>query len=119
MEVKQAIQEMVDMIQQGKAMDAFEKFYAENVVMQENQEAPREGKTTNREYEEKFFGNVADVHEIKAHTIAVEGNKSMVEWTFDVTMKDGNRMKMEQVAVQTWENDQIIRERFYYNKPSQ
>jgi len=40
---------------------------------------------------------------------------TMVESWMDITFKDGNRMKMEEVAVQTWKDDQIIRERFYYN----
>ena len=33
----------------------------------------------------------------------------------DITFKDGNRVIMEQVAVQKWENNQIVHERFYYN----
>ena len=32
----------------------------------------------------------------------------------DVTFKDGNRVQMEQVAVQKWAGDQIVHERFYY-----
>ena len=42
----------------------------------------------------------------------------MVEAWVDVTFKDGNRMKLEEVAVQQWDGDQIIRKRFYYNAPS-
>jgi hypothetical protein len=30
-------------------------------------------------------------------------------------MKDGKRSTMEEVAVQKWEDGQIIHERFYYN----
>jgi ketosteroid isomerase-like protein len=39
----------------------------------------------------------------------------MVESWMDVTMKDGKRSTMEEVAVQKWEDGQIIHERFYYN----
>jgi hypothetical protein len=39
----------------------------------------------------------------------------MVESWMDVTMKDGKRHMMEEVAVQKWKDDQIIHERFYYN----
>jgi hypothetical protein len=42
---------------------------------------------------------------------------TMVESWMDVTYKDGNRAKMEEVAVQRWKGDQIINERFYYNMP--
>ncbi len=44
-----------------------------------------------------------------------EKGKVFVEVEMDVTFKGGNRVKMEQVAVQQWENDQIVHERFYYN----
>jgi hypothetical protein len=39
---------------------------------------------------------------------------TMVESWMDVTMKDGKREMMEEVAVQKWKGDQIIYERFYY-----
>ncbi len=42
-------------------------------------------------------------------------NKTMVESWTDVTFKnDAPRMKSEQVAVQTWEGNQIIKEVFYH-----
>jgi len=34
-----------------------------------------------------------------------------------VTFKDGNRVKMEQVARQKWVGNKIVEERFYYNPP--
>ncbi|PSR15173.1 MAG: nuclear transport factor 2 family protein, partial [Bacteroidetes bacterium] len=39
---------------------------------------------------------------------------TFVESMMEVTFKDGNRVQMEQVAVQKWEGDQIVHERFYY-----
>lgn len=48
------------MIAAGQAMEAFERFYADDVVMQENTEQPREGKDACRKYDEEFFGNVAE-----------------------------------------------------------
>ena len=54
--------ELNDMILAGKALDAFEKFYAESVVMQENTDTPREGKDINRKYEQDFFASIAEFH---------------------------------------------------------
>jgi hypothetical protein len=34
----------------------------------------------------------------------------------DVTFQGGFRVKLAQVAVRTWKDGQIVRERFYYNK---
>jgi hypothetical protein len=33
----------------------------------------------------------------------------------DVTFKGGQRAKMNQVAVQKWEGEQIVHEEFYYD----
>ena len=46
-----------------------------------------------------------------------EAGVTIVESWMEATFKDGNRMKMEEVAVQKWQGDQIIHERFYYNMP--
>lgn len=43
----------------------------------------------------------------------------MIESWFDVTFKGGQRMKMEEVGIQEWKDDQIVNERFYYNMPGQ
>jgi len=55
---------------------------------------------------------------VTAITSNEETGVTMVESWMDISFKDGNRMKMEEVAVQTWKDDQIIREHFYYNMGS-
>ena len=54
---------------------------------------------------------------VSAITSNEETGVTMVETWFDVTFKQGGRMKMEEVAVQYWEGDRIKRERFYFNMP--
>jgi len=105
--------ELNDMIRQGKALEAFEKFYAENVVMMENDES-FEGKEANRTREQKFFGNIAEVHSAGISATAVNGNTSFCEQHFDATFKDGKRIRMEEVAVRTWKDGKVVKERFYY-----
>lgn len=105
--------ELNEMIRQGKAMDAFEKFYADNVVMMENDEAC-EGKDANRKREMEFFGSIQEMHGGGVGHEAIAGNTTFCEQWFDVTFKDGNRVKMEEVAVRTWDGGQVVKERFYY-----
>ena len=107
-------EELNQMILSGQAMDAFEKLYADDVVMQENQDEPRRGKDTNRVYEQAFFGNIAEFHGAKLGGVAVNGDRSFSEWTFDVTFKDGARMTNDQVTARTWRDGQVVFERFYY-----
>lgn len=111
---------MYEMVNGGAMLDAFEKYYHHDVIMVEANGITREGKDINREYEKNFLGSIKDFHGagVTAITSNEERKITMVETWMEVTFQDGNRMKMEQVAVQRWQGDQIIHERFYYNMPS-
>jgi len=119
MDVKSNVEELNKMILEGQIMEAFEKFYAEDVVMIEPGEEPHMGKDVNRQREEKFMSMIKQFHGGEVKAVAVEGDKAFVEWMMDVEFQDGNRVKMEQVAVQTWRDGKIVEERFYYDKPKQ
>jgi len=99
----------------GRILDAFDRFYADNVVMQENNTPATVGKAANREREIKFVDSIEQFHSAAIVNAAVQGNVSFSEWVMDVTFKGGVRVKLEQVAVRKWQNGQITHERFYYN----
>jgi ketosteroid isomerase-like protein len=118
MNIKEKVEEMNRMIQSGQNMEAFEKYYHEDVVMQENNQLPTAGKDANREREKKaqeqMMASIEQFHGAELKAVAIGDNTTMVEWSFDMTYKGGHRSKMEQVAVQRWKDGQIIHERFYY-----
>ena len=107
--------DIYNMIGQGQLLDAFEKYYHENVTMVEPM-GSREGKVACREYELQFLNNVQEFHGLDVKNIGSneDAKTSFVESSMEITFKDGNRVKMDQVAVQRWEGDQIFEERFYY-----
>jgi ketosteroid isomerase-like protein len=105
------------MILEGKAMEAFERFYADDVVMQENSDEPFQGKDTNRQRELDFFSKVEQVHELKTGATAASGDVSFSEWDYDITFKGGSRIRWSQVAVRRWKDGKVVHERFYY-KPA-
>jgi ketosteroid isomerase-like protein len=109
-------QQLNEMVLTGKAMDAFEKFYAEDVVMQENSEDPRVGKDVNRKFEQEFFASVGEWHDGQLLASAINGDTSFSEWYMDISFKNGFRMKSTQVAVRKWKDGKIVHERFFYNK---
>lgn len=100
----------------GDFVEAFQRYYADSVVMQENQEAPTVGKAANHKRETEFIDSVKAFHSSKLLNSAVAGNTSLSEWEMDIEFKNGVRFLMRQVSVREWENGQIINERFYYNK---
>lgn len=108
--------ELNAMIQKGEIMAAFEKFYADDVVMQENSDPPFAGKPTNREREQAFVDSVEQLHGIKLLNSAVNGDIAFCEWLFDLTFRGGHRAQLAQVSVRHWKDGKVVRERFYYNK---
>jgi hypothetical protein len=103
-----------DMILQGKAMEAFEEYYHDDVVMQENENPEVVGKDANRKREEEFFGAITDFRGAKPLKVTVGENTTMVEWHFDYTHKDWGIRNYIQVAVQDWKDGKIVKEKFYY-----
>jgi hypothetical protein len=77
----------------------------------------RNGKEANRKFQVDFMGMLKEIHGsgVRAITSNEKEATTMVESWMDVTMNDGKRHMMEEVAVQKWTGDQIIHERFYYN----
>jgi len=114
----QNAQDLYQMMGQGQMMEAFEKYYADNVVVVEANGETREGKEAQRKAIQQWFGMVQEMHGggVNSVTSNEEAGIACVESWTDVTM-GGHRNKMEEVAVQKWENGQIVHERFYYNMP--
>lgn len=116
MTVKELDTKLNEAILSGKAMEAFEDLYDENVVMQENNSEPTAGKAANREREVAFFSSIAEFHGAGIGDVAVEGDTAFSEWWMDVTFKNGPRVKWAQATVRKWKDGKVTSERFYYAK---
>lgn len=99
----------------GKLQEGFDKYYAEDVIMQEVGEAPRIGKHLNLQYEMNVIKTMQEVHSKGILSISedIENNKTMVETWMDLTFTNGIRIKIQQVAVQSWKNGRIVNEMVY------
>ena len=118
MTCKERVVDMNKMMSQGQVMEAFEKYYAEDCQICEKPTGEvRNGKAAQRKAIQDWFGMVKEHHggSLGPITADEDSKTTMVQSNTDVTMQDGNRMKMEEVAVQQWNDDgQIIKEDFYY-----
>ena len=114
MSINAQVQAVIDGILAGKILETFDIYYADDVVMSENRAEERVGKVMNREYEIQFLDNVQEFHSAQVGRVVIDGDHAAVEWAFDLTFQDGNRVKMQQVTVQTWKDGKIIREDFYH-----
>ena len=116
MTYKEKAQDIYNMLGQGQLLNAFDKYYADNVVMTEPR-GTRTGKAECRAYEEQFLNNIEAFHSLEVKTVGSDeaAATTFVQSLMDVTFKGGHRAKMNQVAVQQWEGDQIVHEEFYYD----
>ena len=114
MSLKTHVNDLNAMILKGQILDAFEKYYAEDVVMQDG-ELKVEGKVANRKREEDFVNGLTAFRGAEISSVAVDEDNSitMVEWHFDYSHKDWGDQKYNQIAVQRWRDGQIYDERFY------
>jgi len=96
-------------------MAALREFYNPEVAMQENCEPPREGLDACLAQEARFLDSVRKFHEIHAQSYLIDGDRVAVIWNFDLTLKNGVRVRREEMAFQRWEGDQILCERFFYD----
>ena len=105
-----------ELVYSGKAMDAFEEFYDEDVVMQENTEPEYRGKAFNRKREQEFFASIEAWHggKILAQGANEDTGVSFTESDMDVSIKGVGRIQLVQTAVRRWKNGKVVHERFYH-----
>jgi len=101
-------------IADGRIAEAMDEFYAPEVVMQENTDAPCVGLAANKLREAEFVASVKQWKRYEVMTLAVEGDTSLVESVSDFVLKDGTVVHLEQVSRAKWRGGKIIHERFYH-----
>jgi hypothetical protein len=113
-DLKATFEDIKTLVLQGKAMEAFEKYYGEDVVMQENETPPTIGKAANRERELDFFAKMVEFRTAELKSVAYGNDVIISEWFLDYTHADWGKVTHDQVSVQRWQNGKVIHERFYY-----
>ena len=114
MSIKQKVQHLIELVEQGRMLEAIETYYGEHVAMQENIDAPTVGLAANLKREREFFDSLLSV-QFRAASVIVEGDRAAINWVFDYTTADGQRYRQDQIAVQTWRDGKIVRERYVYD----
>jgi len=103
------------MVEAGNFVEAIEEFYAENATMQENQQPPRGPRAKLVEGEKKMLAAHAAARSEPGSHFYIDGDTTVIRWTFVFTRKDGTSFRMEELALQRWRGDRIVEERFFYD----
>ena len=114
--------ELADLCQQGRNLEAIEKFYSPNIVSVESmgsEEMPAEqhGIDAIRGKNQWWFEN-NEIHSAKVNGPFIGDGQFAVQFDYDTTFKpSGQRMKMTEMALYTVEDGKIVHEHFFYHMP--
>lgn len=111
-DIQTAVSELTTLTVQGKSMDAFEKFYAENLEKADVDGVVVHGKAANRQIGYDLLAKITAVRDFSYRGSVVSGNRAFVVWYIDFDHADLGPTVLNQVAIQDWEDGKIIRERF-------
>jgi len=114
LQIEQSLQELNNLVLTGNAMEAFEKYYHDDVLMQENDNEPTVSKAANRQREIEFFSNVTEFRGAEVKGLGVGDNISFVIWNYDYSHKEWGVKNYSQVSIQEWKDGLIISEKFVY-----
>src|SRR5438105_11301728 len=96
-----------------QSKEAFLRFYAEDVVAQENDDPPRHGRD---EWMQARLGMEGAIKRFSAKALAnaAHGDTSFSQWEYDLDVEGMGAMRIAQVAVRRWRGDRVVHERFYH-----
>ena len=105
--------ELNAMIVDGKSVDAFPKFYDEDVVAQENDEPARVGRDQWMRARMEMEKKTKKFH-ARVLANAANDDTSFSEWHYEIELEGMGSMTIAQVSVRHWKNGKVVRERFYH-----
>jgi ketosteroid isomerase-like protein len=114
MPTRERVKDFIATIERGEFLEAIPLFYAENMTARENQEPPRIGRQAQVENETRALQRFR-FHRIRVVSFAVDGDHVAIHYDFGMTLADGNKVDMEEIAYQTWSGDRIVEERYFYD----
>jgi hypothetical protein len=109
------VEDLVRYTVDNRLIEALEEFYHEDSTMQENSMPPRIGRQASIERQKVAQAMTAKIHEVRAVLVLIDGDRSVIEWHAEWTLVSGQRIRIEELALQEWKGDRIIRERFFYD----
>jgi hypothetical protein len=113
-DLRERIIALNNLVVQGSIMEAFEKYYDNDVIMQENEQQPTVGKEANRKRELEFPANIEELRAADVMDVTAGDSTTMVIWHYDYTHKEWGVKNYTQVSVQNWKNGKIVKEQFFY-----
>lgn len=109
------VRSLIRRVEQRDFVGAIVHFYHEDAEMQENMGEIRKGRPALLAHEMDLLARYGHIPVCRAETFAINGRQVFINWLFELNVPGVGRRTLNEVAVQDWKADRIIRERFHYD----
>lgn len=109
------LQSFIARVEQQDYVGAIMHFYHEDASMQENTAEPRRGRDALVAHEMEILLRFGGMPVRKVERFAINGDHVFINWIFEIRQKDGSFRLLDEVAMQEWSGDRILKEQFYYD----
>jgi len=92
---------------------AHEKYYHQNLVKHENEDAPTLGLDNHKKEMEVFLSKISN-NSAKVLDVIISDNISITEWQYQFDHAEWGKRDFREVSIQRWEEGKIIHERHLY-----
>ncbi|GAB2591838.1 hypothetical protein [Spirosoma areae] len=110
--IAQSLTELVDLVAQGKPMDAFDKFYHPNLEKTDLDGVTVLGLAQNYQQGLSLLHSITTVRDFSHKGTVIVGDRSFLIWHIDFDSTTSGTVNVTEVAIQDWQDGRIIRERF-------
>jgi hypothetical protein len=112
---REQVLELIALVEDGRFIDAMERYYAADATMQENQQTPRRGLPQLLAHENLVLTNSKSVVTRSVDFFAIDGEQVAIHWVFEMTLRNGHRFVLDEMAWQRWHNGKVVEEKFFYD----
>lgn len=112
---RERVNAFVATVRAGRYVEAIERFYATDATMRDNGGPPRGGRDALIAHEKAMLSQVRAIVTRAAAPVIVDGDRVVIGWVFEITTGAGEIRRLDELALQTWRDDVIAQERFYYD----
>ena len=118
MPTRERLDTFIKTVESGDHVRAIKDFYHENATMQENGHEPRLGRDVLMKHEQNALDQLSEMKTYPAREVFLNGDNVAIHWTFEMTAPNGKTRTIDEVALQLWQGDRILKERFFYDTAS-
>lgn len=115
MPTRERVNAFIEAVVNGDHAEAIFNFYHEDASMQENDEPARVGRAHLIQHEKAALARVQSIYTHPPSRLLVDGDHVAIAWTFDMTDRQGVTRRLNEIALQTWRDNRIWKEKFVYD----